>query len=80
MVLVRGSKLISFLCAGRKLLGFSVLVEIYLVLSVGVGADVVFVCGPKIILFLVWRSMEFVFVRVVEIDLVFVCGPRTNCF
>ena len=51
MVFVRGSKLTSFLCAGRKLLGFSLLIEIDLVLSVGIEVDLDFVCGPKITCF-----------------------------
>ena len=52
------SKLTSFcagviiafvLCAGRKLLGFSELIEIDLVLTLGIEVDLVFVCGPKIV-------------------------------
>ena len=51
LVLVRGSKLTSFLCAGLKLLGFSVLIEIDLVLSLGIDVNLVFVWGLKIIRF-----------------------------
>ena len=49
LVFVRGSKLTSVLCADRKRLVFSVLIEIDLVLSVGIEVDLVFVCGSKII-------------------------------
>ena len=45
-----------FLCAGRKILGFNVWIEIDLVLSVVIENDLVFVCGPKII----WGSNDLV--------------------
>ena len=62
------SNLTRFSDASRKSLGFSVSIEIDLVLSVRIEIYLVFVCGPKNDLFFVWGSIDLVFVRVVEID------------
>ena len=48
---VRGSKSTSALCAGRKLLGYNLRIEIDMVFSVGTEVDLVFVHGPKITCF-----------------------------
>ena len=47
VVVVRGSKLTSFVCAGRRLLGLSLLIEIDLVLSVGIEPGLV-LCASAI--------------------------------
>ena len=47
LFLVRGSKSTSVLCAGRKLLGFNLWIQIDLVFIVGIEIDLVCVCGPK---------------------------------
>ena len=71
LVLASGSNLTCF-CAGRKVLGFNLWIEIDLILSVGVEIDLVFVCGPRVTGFLMWGSIFLVFVLLVEIHLVFV--------
>ena len=48
---MRGSKSTSVLCTGRKLLGFNLWIEFDLLFSVGIGIDLVFVCGPKMTCF-----------------------------
>ena len=60
--------------------------RIWLGFSVGIGVDF-FWAGVGIVsvraeidLFLVWWSIDSVFVRVVVIDLVFGCGPQIACF
>ena len=47
LIFVRGSKLTSFLCAGRKLLCVGVWIEIDLVLSVGIEPGLV-LCASAI--------------------------------
>ena len=73
---MRGSKLTLFLCAGRKLLVFSVntendlvLVETDLISAWGIELDLISAVGMKLVV-----------VRVVEIDLLFVCWPKITCF
>ena len=44
---VPGSESTSVLCAGRRLLGFHLLIEVDFVFSGGIEIDMVFVCGQK---------------------------------
>ena len=62
-----------------KMTCFSLWTEITLVLACG-SKFAWFLCSGKNVLFLVWRSIDPVFVWVVEIDLVFVCGPKMTWF
>ena len=71
MFFVRGSKL-TFLCAGRKVLVFSVSMEIDLVLVMVVEIDLISVCGIE---------LELVLSIVLQlICCLYECWPKITCF
>ena len=72
LVLGSGSKLICFFVGGSKSTSVLCAGRIYLVLVYGSKLCV----RAENYLFLVWGSIDVIFVRVVEIDLVFVCWPK----
>ena len=82
LVLASGSKLTCFLCGGQNRLRFCLRAENYLVLVYGSYLTwflswrsrlTWFLCAGRNDFFLVWGSLDLVFVRVVEIDLFFLC-------
>ena len=82
LVLASGSKLTCFLCGGQNRLRFCLRAENYLVLIYGSYLTwflswrsrlTWFLCAGRNDFFLVWGSLDLVFVRVVEIDLFFLC-------